>query len=602
MKDTLHLWPLMNETMVAFSPFYQDEMIRAIVDHGVRNVWFPLSLARGAEPDPLSLERMARLNPYTAREHHRDALRTLIELEMLEPIDGVDGDRYRLTDSGRTAVEAIFAAAHRALDRVHFLPPEDTETLAVLLGRVVQASLDAPEPATKPALQHSRWTDPGPGKSAVSRIDQYLTDLSRFRDDVHIAAWRAQPIDAVTVEALTYLWRGESDSPADLADRLSFRGHSQEVYRTAFQGLVSKGWAKTLDGRYEITEQGARVREEIEEKTEELFFSPWATLLEEELNQVEALLKEVRAKLHQHALHSILNLCQETSQDLFQASREAVNPIAQRYGLDRRGDLFVLVSAAQLSPEGISAEHMRARLPYTHPRATEQILARLAEDGMLNPTGGGEYELSAPAKQVLDQLFSDFFAHLDHNIPLPLEEMEQLRGLLERLVNASLEAPEPDRKGHLTLSHHGHPDRGVGPVSRVDQLLDDLNAFREDAHLAAWQPTQVGPEAWEAFTLIWRGKAHTAGEIAKQLEHRGYTLDEYARALNELVERGWLSGEPDNYRLTPLGHEVRERAEAGTDELFFAPWACLTDLELARLRRLLLLIQDEIPVQAPVPG
>lgn len=147
---------------------------------------------------------------------------------------------------------------------------------------------------------------------------------------------------------------------------------------------------------------------------------------------------------------------------------------------------------------------------------------------------------------------------------------------------------EQEQLWPLANSNRFHPDVAYGPLAKIDQHLDDLNAFRDDAHLAAWQPYEVDGRSWEALTLVWRNEAQTAGELAKKLPFRGYTAGDYAESLAELAGRGWLMQVDGLYRLTDEGQQLRQAAEEATDHYFYAPWASLNEDEQARLQNLLI--------------
>ena len=129
----------------------------------------------------------------------------------------------------------------------------------------------------------------------------------------------------------------------------------------------------------------------------------------------------------------------------------------------------------------------------------------------------------------------------------------------------------------------------------IDQYLSDLNAYRDDAHMASWQPSGIGGAAWEAFTCLWRGEARTLAELCDRLAFRGHAGQDYVDALEDLAARGWIAAAGEGYRLTDAGRAVREGAEQTTDAYFFAPWACLAESDLEELRALLVGLRDGLP-------
>ena len=127
---------------------------------------------------------------------------------------------------------------------------------------------------------------------------------------------------------------------------------------------------------------------------------------------------------------------------------------------------------------------------------------------------------------------------------------------------------------------------------RIDQYGTDLAAYRDDAHLAAWQPHNIEGHAWEAFTCLWRGEATTLDGLCQKLERRGYCRDEYGQALQDLMWRGWVTEEAGELSVTVLGREIRGAVEEATDQTFYAPWSCLSRGETEELRTLLNLLCD----------
>ena len=183
-----------------------------------------------------------------------------------------------------------FGSVHAALADVEPLPAGDLRRLNDLLRRLVEATLAAPEPGAKPQLLASRLTDPGAQASAAALTDQYLTDLARFRDDAHVAAWRPYGTSGITWEALTLIWRGEAYSPDTLARRLERRAQPAQVYIDAIHDLVERGWIAQHGQAYRVTDRGAAIRRQAEETTDRYFYAPWSCLGEAETDELRGLL------------------------------------------------------------------------------------------------------------------------------------------------------------------------------------------------------------------------------------------------------------------------------------------------------------------------
>lgn len=295
MIDPEYVMALLQETMQSFGPFYRKDMQQAIQDSGAPDDWFALLYAGGLEPEPLSLEKLLSIAPYASKERQDKRLQFLASLDLLELIGP---DVYQMTDLGWENIDTIFDAAHRNLEQVQPLAPDDLDEIEGYLCRLINATIDAPEPEDKSSLASSLITDPGEETTGLVQIDQYLTDLLRFRDDAHIAAWKCHNISGQAWEALTFLWRGAVKSAEELAEKLSFRKVTVEGYQRALAELAVKGWIQETRDGFRVTEQGAAMRKKAEEETNRIYFLPWRCLSDVEttrlLEQLKALQDRVR--------------------------------------------------------------------------------------------------------------------------------------------------------------------------------------------------------------------------------------------------------------------------------------------------------------------
>jgi len=136
--------------------------------------------------------------------------------------------------------------------------------------------------------------------------------------------------------------------------------------------------------------------------------------------------------------------------------------------------------------------------------------------------------------------------------------------------------------------HRAAPGVDAPTLAHIDQALDDLNAFRDDAHLAAWRPHNISGHAWELFTFLWRGEVKNANEMVEKAAQRGHSLEAYQAGLNDLLQRGWIEPAGENtYRVTETGKQLRQAAEDATDRYFFTPWLVLNEAETNELHDLL---------------
>jgi len=224
-------------------------------------------------------------------------------------------------------------------------------------------------------------------------------------------------------------------------------------------------------------------------------------------------------------------------------------------------------------------------------------MSKAASAGYLQKENGG-YSITNDGKEILDTLNDAFYQSLAEINPLDEEDSTRLVNLLEKLVDASVHSDEPSEKWSLVNCRHWYPNDDYGTLAKIDQYLDCLFAFRDDAHIASWKPYDVEGYVWESFSLIWGGETTSAEKLAEKLTNRGYDEADYAKAIDELLEMGWIEKDEAGYQPTAMGRKVRSQAEETTDRYFFSPWSCLEANDKNYLLNLLIRLKIGLELQA----
>ncbi|CAG0929896.1 hypothetical protein TFLX_01469 [Thermoflexales bacterium] len=305
-------------------------------------------------------------------------------------------------------------------------------------------------------------------------------------------------------------------------------------------------------------------------------------------------------------LAEIWPLCGEASQAIYTATRPFVNPIINETGLTQPRVVHTLLLARAVEPAPISPERIWRRYPYGTQAGWVQPMVTLAERQLLEAAGDGTYRLSPGGRAITTRILKEFYAGLTGieksiGTVYPAADVDRLRALLDQIVTAGLKAPI-DLAG-LTDSHGLAPHGEATALVRIDQALDDLNAFRDDAHLAAWRPLGVTGQAWELFTFLWRGEVKNVEEMTEKAAARGHTREIYQSALGDLIGRGWVHAASESaFEVTEVGRQIREEAEAATDRNFYTPWLVLSETDrndmrdlLARLKLALAQAEEAVP-------
>jgi len=280
----------------------------------------------------------------------------------------------------------------------------------------------------------------------------------------------------------------------------------------------------------------------------------------------------------------------EVWEAIFPHYEPVMGRLGREYGLD--GPSWgILLAALTFEPETTSTARLQVRTPYTAAALYQARLEALTEKGHLIEVGSGEYCLTGVARRMLLRAIEEMRDRMAQADPLPPADSARLAGLLGRLARAALETPPPPEPWSIRLSWKLMPPE-TPPLPYAEQAISCLNAYRDDAHLAAWRPSGLSATALEALTLLWRGQADSLETLSSRLAYRGHPPVVYAEALAELRSHGWLEGPDEAPRLTAAGCAFREQVEADTDRYFFAPWSSLGNSEQEEMGRLLSRLRD----------
>ncbi len=298
------------------------------------------------------------------------------------------------------------------------------------------------------------------------------------------------------------------------------------------------------------------------------------------------------------------NLTQEAQGAIFQSGyklNEAAaalanpNPLLQvRRGLAESPGWF-FIQAAEFDPEPLSVANFRVRAVWSSPRIVQALLEMMAGEKWFDRVGD-DYYLTGDGRSVVEAVTERRRKVVHAAIPaMPAKETQRLESLLCRVIDSSLNTASPPDSWSLVHSRRRAPAEDAPALEKIFQYFSDINAYRDDSHMAAFQAHQIEAYTWEAFGLIWNESANSAQAVYDQLYYRGYSRAEYAAALDELVMRGWVENSSDStYRITKNGRTIRDAAETLTDAYFYAPWKILSEAEAQETQMLLTDLRDRL--------
>ncbi len=267
------------------------------------------------------------------------------------------------------------------------------------------------------------------------------------------------------------------------------------------------------------------------------------------------------------------------------ARRNESTPLAPLLGI-RSGYAespgWFMVQAAEFDPEPLTFQRLRVRHIYGSDRIIKSLLELLASEKWFDRNARDEYALTDAGREMVTRIFARRRGWLEE---LESGDWEQATAepaqTLRALIDASMERQPSWCLAHSRRRAHLQEQ---SPFSSIFQYLEDFNAVRDDAHMAAWQPLGVTGVEWETLAYVAEEQATSPDALFDQLYYRGHTRLEFADTLNALTQRGWLaSGKDETWNVTAQGSQVRAEVESKTDEHFFAPWKTLSESTLTRL-------------------
>ena len=269
--------------------------------------------------------------------------------------------------------------------------------------------------------------------------------------------------------------------------------------------------------------------------------------------------------------------------------RQHFEPVMERAGREMKLDprtWGLMMAVKSLEPEDTTPAHLVVRSPYTAVESYQNRLETASSDGFLVEVDEGKYQLSEIGRASLDELITLARSAMVKADPLPQPNSNLLAELLDRIIQSSLTTPPPPDKWSINLSCKLLPSPQPA-LPYIEQEFTALAAYRDDAHLSAWQISGLSATALETLTLLWRGEVDSLESLCKHLERRGHSCHVYQDGFEELRRHGYLQGPEHAPWLTGAGRVFRNQVEDDTNGYFFASWVCLGEKDRKALVDLL---------------
>lgn len=277
-------------------------------------------------------------------------------------------------------------------------------------------------------------------------------------------------------------------------------------------------------------------------------------------------------------------------------ARQQVMDLYKKAGIGEGHDVWLALVSAGFSPDPVAVEPYFNRSPYTNKALLSENLQGAADRGWINLT---EDVFTATEKSISlndqeEQLTTEVLGAVAENTSV---DISRLAELLSTLFQAADRVDLPV-KPTFYISRIFDKDDRTPVLDRAVGWMVALLWYRDDCHISSWQHYDLPGVLWEAFSFIWQGEFTTAEEIAEErFQYRGYEADEYASAIEQLIEMGWVEVEGDGSRVTSLGQEERQKAEALTNQYYSQAFVNFSEQEVQELLDLMKSLLEEMSLQ-----
>ncbi len=269
-------------------------------------------------------------------------------------------------------------------------------------------------------------------------------------------------------------------------------------------------------------------------------------------------------------------------------------PLLQVQGGYAESPAWYLVQAAEFDPVPLTVDRLRVRDIYASERLVGALLDLMTAAQIFDRHPDESYHLTRSGRDMMTGLLTRSIEPIVGLSALVQCDMDRLAALLTEVI-AFWQADGSRDSWCLDHSRNRAPDAGANSLLQIVQVCSDFNAYRDDAHMAAWRDHGVSGIAWESFSYVCGGQAASAETLFTSLAYRGYSSSDFAAVLDDLTERGWVTqSESGEFGPTEHGTTLRAAAEQATDDYFYAAWEQLGDDSSAELWTLMNELNNEL--------
>ncbi len=284
MIDKTELWGQMQQVVNAIVANLSPAVMKKLESSSIelKNL-FALGVAYYVYPESIVIKHLRQRNPYSHEQTQIDAIQRLRDAGYLDENDVITQFAY-------DEYQSLIDAQNTQAESLNLMDEEALLELAGYLKRAHDAALKLDAPAF-----HLVAGRPLP-ENAVHRIYYLIYRFMALRDDVHIQAWQGLNIDGHSHEAASLVWDGTANNAEKFMEVRANRGYELSDWQNTLDSLVDKDWLVKDGDNYAASEHYNAIREDIETKTNELFYQIFISFDNNEQGKLLTLLQEVQDK------------------------------------------------------------------------------------------------------------------------------------------------------------------------------------------------------------------------------------------------------------------------------------------------------------------
>lgn len=292
--NILNFWPLIHSVLREIWHITEPQIEECAVRNNI-----PIELYYYAEfgLKYFSVEEFQGRDPFTNPEQFE---KQFARLQVKDWITSTgNGGRYQVTDKSREAARQIIEAGDEYLRTFEAVRSVDLERLLAFLKQILVANHSAAVPPEKRATLR-RFRVATPKSPLIVQVRECLMDIFAYHDDAHLSAARPEfNLAGIVWSAFGSVCHGNANTAQKIAEAMSSRGYEVSDYAAALRAATEVGWLEETEtqGVFKPTANGKEMHDRVQKLTNKYFYRPWAMFSQNDLDELYALLMQLREQL-----------------------------------------------------------------------------------------------------------------------------------------------------------------------------------------------------------------------------------------------------------------------------------------------------------------